>query len=402
MSTDHESLLSAYLDGQLVPDQKHSAEAALASDPAAVEELRSLAGVRDLIAGLSRPAAPDLAPEVMRRLNLGSSGRRFAGTRVPWSRHRAFVVGAAAAGLAGLVFVGGYLQFRPRHVRPQVVMAQNVDAGSFAPDPDVDATLKVVTVAPVGPPRPIQERSSTDGPSVSPLPGPISPDAKLAAENQAAPLARASLLGLLNDQEPPRVFLVTDLDGLPVREQVVSLLGSSTHRDFHQFEIPPTTTTDAASPAIKSTVFAVTLDPSELATLRDRLTTAFTERLEESEAEPALLTQLAALGQVSTLPANPAADVLFPQTSLSLRFHPHQGNAWPPAPDEVERAGKDRRASAKLPAQSDVTSEKPTVGQPREGSAGVSKPPLAPGETASPDLQKPSVVLVWIISPVAD
>ncbi len=400
MSTDHESLLSAYLDGQLVPDEKQSAEAALASDPAAVEELRSLAGVRDLVAGLSRPAAPDLAPEVMRRLVVGSSGRRFAGAWVPWSRHRAFVSGAAA-GLAGLVLAGGYLQSRPRHVAPHPVLAQSVEAAP-AP-PDVDASLKVATAAPVGPPRPIQERPSTDGASVSSSPDAVISDAKPAAENSAASLARASLHGLLNDQEPPRVFLVTDLDGLPIREQVVSLLGSSTHRDFHQFEIPPTAAaTGAPSPSTRSTVFAVTLDPSELATLRDRLTTAFAERLEESEAEPALLTQLADLGQVSTLPANPAADVLFPQTALSLRVHAPRNDAWPPAPEQAERAEKDRRPSAKQPAQAGVASEKSTVGQSQEASAGVSNPPLAPGETAATDLQKPSVVLVWIIGPIAD
>src|SRR4051812_31797905 len=51
-----ESLLTAYLDGELDPDQRTSIASALVSDPELAEQLRKLSSVRDLIAGLGRPA----------------------------------------------------------------------------------------------------------------------------------------------------------------------------------------------------------------------------------------------------------------------------------------------------------------------------------------------------------
>ena len=68
MLPDDESLLSAYLDGELGREEHEAVESFLNSDPRLAETLRGLVGVRDLLADLSRPVAGDAAPEVMRRL----------------------------------------------------------------------------------------------------------------------------------------------------------------------------------------------------------------------------------------------------------------------------------------------------------------------------------------------
>ena len=68
MTIDDDSLLSAYMDGQLGPDQQLVVESALVSDPQLGEELRSLTAVRDLLAGLPRPAAVDVTARVRARI----------------------------------------------------------------------------------------------------------------------------------------------------------------------------------------------------------------------------------------------------------------------------------------------------------------------------------------------
>ena len=65
-----ESLLTAYLDGELDPQGRRRLESLLAADLRLVASLRDLQAVRDRISELSRPVPPDLTPEVMRRLRI--------------------------------------------------------------------------------------------------------------------------------------------------------------------------------------------------------------------------------------------------------------------------------------------------------------------------------------------
>src|SRR5215213_6991086 len=74
MKPEDEIFLSAYLDGELDPDERSVVESALLSDPSLGERLRQLAAVRDLVANLPRPPARvDLAPAIVGRI-----GRRRA------------------------------------------------------------------------------------------------------------------------------------------------------------------------------------------------------------------------------------------------------------------------------------------------------------------------------------
>ena len=94
MTLDDDSILSAYLDGQLGPEQQQAVESALFADPQLAEELRGLAFLRDLMAGLPREASPDVTSRVMRRVRrrhtaghaCGDASRGARSARPPWSR----------------------------------------------------------------------------------------------------------------------------------------------------------------------------------------------------------------------------------------------------------------------------------------------------------------------------
>ena len=73
MTLDDDSILSAYLDGQLGPEQQQAVESALFADPRLAEELRGLAALRDLLAGLPREAPADVTSRVMRRVRRRAS-----------------------------------------------------------------------------------------------------------------------------------------------------------------------------------------------------------------------------------------------------------------------------------------------------------------------------------------
>ena len=102
MSTDDESLLGAYLDGELEPEQRLAVESSLSTDARLAAMAQRLAAVRELVAGLSRPASPDVSLEVMRRVHRVSRDRR------PWilgRRARRWGVSAfAASALLAIVF----------------------------------------------------------------------------------------------------------------------------------------------------------------------------------------------------------------------------------------------------------------------------------------------------------
>src|SRR4051812_21215633 len=104
MTLDDESLLSAYLDGELDPDQRSSIEAALLADPELAEQLRRLAAVRELVAGLPRPAPTvDLAGAIGARI-----GRRPSreDRRERSSTHLRGIAVLAGLGLAATVLIG--------------------------------------------------------------------------------------------------------------------------------------------------------------------------------------------------------------------------------------------------------------------------------------------------------
>ena len=113
MSSVDDTFLSAYMDGQLDSDQQQVVESALVASPELAENLRALAAVRELVAGLPREACADISPQVMRRIRgLNRSRSLFTPSRawVAPTRRVAAVAGifTVAAGIM-LVVTGHHL-----------------------------------------------------------------------------------------------------------------------------------------------------------------------------------------------------------------------------------------------------------------------------------------------------
>ncbi|MHC5540998.1 anti-sigma factor family protein, partial [Singulisphaera rosea] len=89
MNFDDESILSAYIDGELDPEDRQRVELAILSDPFLDERVRQLSSVQQWVGQLSRPTSGvDLTSSVLqaidRQLTYGPtmpSSRRFAGWR---------------------------------------------------------------------------------------------------------------------------------------------------------------------------------------------------------------------------------------------------------------------------------------------------------------------------------
>src|SRR3984957_4937530 len=93
MTLKDESLLTAYLDGELEPDERSSIESALLDDPELARRLRQLVAVHELVAGLHRPVLQvDLTGQIGSRIGPGPGrpwpelrgGRRVFALTATW------------------------------------------------------------------------------------------------------------------------------------------------------------------------------------------------------------------------------------------------------------------------------------------------------------------------------
>ncbi len=368
MTIVDESLLSAYMDGQLSPEQQLAVELALVSDPQLGEELRSLTLVRDLLAGLPRDASVDVASRVMSRI----SGRSRLGTIlsiVP----RQFAIRRHPSRAAGLLAIAAGLLIA-------AVMSFVLRVGPGGPRGQADAQLAIHD------PSPMHQVSSADSPLHAPESGwplfvshPIREGASSQAEakdrvqgdsHRAAPASGEleHVSQYLDNPDLRRIFLVANVMDDSEQKQVASVVEQTTRFNFYKITIAQGIVIDPRHPG-EATVFALVVDPSELITLRDRLRKAVHDRVEETPIDPKIVTQLADIGQVQACPPSPMADVEIPRESLALL---------------VPKAGSDEHPPAPAVAPRDPTPvRRPTPEQERSS-------PAAELETAK------SIVLVWV------
>ncbi len=257
-------------DDEPPPDRR----AAATSDPAALAELRSLAAVRDLVAGLSRPAAPDLREAVLGRI---------AARRRRRPRTRAAVAATLLAGCLAAFAVG-----RGRAPRP------------VAAPPPSPATV----VAAVAPAAPAVVEPAAPTPTRAPV---------VARRFVGPPDERPALVRRLMERAGPvHVFLAADSRTIDAAG-AAALVRLSSRRDFHRFDLPAEDDRPAAA------VFVAVLDPAELRTLRMRLADALPGGVREREADPLLLADLARAETATTLRGAPAAELLVPRRELAIR-----------------------------------------------------------------------------------
>ena len=277
MNLEEETFLTAYLDGELPPGPREGVESTLASDPRLAEDLRRLTAVRDLVAGLPRPAAPvDVSAAVVARL-----GRRPAKV---WAV-RVAALFASAAALVGAVTVG-LLQPPP------------------APDRALSALPRPRPTPPIAPPS-VDEPAPT--PSVGPAFADLGPDRNEAQRaNEAQRVHR-----LLDSPNLRKVFVVTDSFGGEADRHVGSILEKTPRREsaYGRMTVAEEIAIDPEHPG-KATVYVVVLDDRELARLRAQLNRAFPGSVRENDSRPEVVTQLADIGQVAVLPGTPVTDLV--------------------------------------------------------------------------------------------
>lgn len=308
MMLDDKSLLSAYLDDELDLAGRLEVESALLTDPRLSEELRQLAGVREMLAGLSRPeSSRDLAVEV---------GARLRGRRAPWPLRGAFppAIAAAAALLIALPLGWDWFAGQERHKPARPLEA----AGGLALAPKSPQRAQFV-VEGAGPER----LGIEDAPK-----GPAPEVGQVAArdddpEAKAREAEQAHIRKLLDSPHLRRVFVVTDVIGGDASERVGALLKQTPRGEpfYGRITISQGIVIDPKHPD-QATVFALVMNDRELRQLQAKLDETFPKAVEESIAEPSVVTQLADIGQVAVLSGIAAPDVTIPAavpSHLALR-----------------------------------------------------------------------------------
>jgi len=341
MTIDDDSLLSAYMDGQLNPDQQLLVESALVSDPQLGEELRSLTAVRDLLAGLPRPAAVDVTARVRARIPRKSRFQpilRMVPDRIGVRRRPAVAVGmvGVAAGLLIAVSLTFSYMMGPGAPRdPAGLPGENVTslkASQSLPPVPLEASESRWPLFASHPKRKAASSQSRDEDHRR-------GDSRRPAAN---PSTLEHVSQYLDNPDLRQMFLVSDIVDRSAAQQVASVVEQTTRFNYYKITIAQGIVIDPRHPD-EAMVFALVVNSSELNNLRDRLRTAFQDRVEESPVNPKVVTQLADIGQVQACPPAPMAEVVIPREALAIRV-PEAESGERPAPDPVPEtpSGRDR------------------------------------------------------------
>ncbi len=187
---------------------------------------------------------------------------------------------------------------------------------------------------------------------------------------------------LLDDPHLRRVFLVADQIGQPAEPQVASLVERTTHRDYFKITVSQGIVIDPRHPD-RATVFAVVLDENELEPFRDRLQRAFSERLQEEDVNPALVVQLADIGQVVSFPAHPIGDLTIPRANLALRIPEFGAPRNPPDPALVAAESELDEPTAEQERSSPAAALKRSQEIMQRAEAGAVANSMGPGDQAA-------------------
>jgi hypothetical protein len=314
MKPDDQSLLSAYLDGQLAPEQHRAIESCLADDSRLAEEIQSLRHARDLVSELSRPVPPDLSSAVMARVRARLLRRR------PWHTRRyavSWVAGGLGAAAAVVLFL--LLQAHPSAPGPNVAAK-----GGRVPEAHqgVGSPVANEQVADSEPERPAD--SGRSGPPAATSDNARESGSRIAGDSSVPEPERVArelrtFRELLDNPALRKVFLITDQVGDASEHQVESIVERTTRQEYFRATVSQGIVIDPRHPG-KAVVFAVVLERNELEPFRNRLRADFKDRFHEEDVDPAITLQLADVGQVVALPAHPVGDVTIPPTAgLALR-----------------------------------------------------------------------------------
>ncbi|MGC8638334.1 MAG: anti-sigma factor family protein [Isosphaeraceae bacterium] len=405
ISPDDESVLSAYIDGELDSSERRAVESAMAADPLLSIKVHDLLAVRDLVADLSRSTGSDLSPLVLERIQ-----GRLADPR-PWKTIRQNLpwLATALATAAAIVLVIVATRHQPSRIAPGVrnqVAVQDDSGGQLGPGNHSAAAApdEVVALSPA------LNHASRGGRTTSTK---GIGNGSFTSGDQIETLDQRRLRSLIDDPRLQRVFLVTDQLGGPAdaEKQVASLVERTTRHDYFKITISQGIVIDPLHPD-RAVVFAVVLDESELTSFRKGLKDQFQERVQDHEVDPAIALQLADIGQVVSLPAHPEAKITIPDERLAIRAHTDGPTAaqehsdpvpgLPDSPPGGVQAAETPQPTELLPAHAEQSlhARTATIGPVRSTDGGEDAPnrSFLPHAGMGAD-DHHLIVLVWVTGP---
>ncbi len=369
MTLDDESALSAYLDGELSPEETRVVDRASASDPAIAARLVALATTSEAVAGLSRCAAPcGLASTVLARISADPPRRR-----APF-----WLATAASVAFAFLLAAKSGLLPTSR--------------------PGVDPELHLVVVD--RPKAPARDVVAIDEPLLDPIEigePPIAVD-PLGPVADPADSARRTVVDLLDRPGLRRVLVPLKAADATAADRVGDILRNTARKDpvYGRISVPGGLAIDPTFPD-EAEVFTAMMDGPEYEQFLDRLNQVFGEVVLDTRFDPAIAMQLADFGRVSVGSGHTAAGLVEPPVDPALAekagLDPHppiivDEPADPNSPDPIERV------------RSQYERDHPTTG--RIEAPGDPSPTPKGARARSKPATGPVPVLIWVTTKARD
>jgi anti-sigma factor RsiW len=329
MTLDDDSFLSAYMDGQLNPDQQQWVESALVADPQLAENLRRLTILRDLLASWPCDASVDVTAPVLNRIRrrlrlraLLAESLHPSTAPLRWARAAGLTV---AAGLL-IALTLTLTPWPPRRAPDRSAGAPLPSTASHVGFPKVPQPEAPEAQQPSSASRVLEagasgERESGDRPAGQTPP---------AAEVRVAAGELEDVRQYLDNPHLRHCFLVSDPDGTAQRK-VASVVEQTTRFNYYKITISQGIVIDPRHPD-QATVFALVVNSRELENLRLQLRTALKDQVEEPPVDPTIVTQLADIGQVQACPPALLADMMIPR-DRDLAIKQPAGAENPPEPE---------------------------------------------------------------------
>lgn len=276
MALHDDSLLTAYLDGELDSAQRLMVQAALLDSPELAERLQSLASVRSLLGAMARPTLEaDLSGPIDRELGARAQRRHL----------RVRVASLAAAAVLMLAVVPLFRDW-PDRPEPRRIPDRSV-AVVHQPPPTIRARTDVPR-RDTEPPAPAVPTALAAGPPPSRPGPPAEPD-----------LDRLRALLLQGEAEPARrVVVVIDSLNPDLLAQVRGAVLETVRQDSLWGEIPVGANLVDPSLHDEAFVFAMRMDDSEYAHFEQHLRRRIpgsVAHLENESPDPLVTERLAAL-----------------------------------------------------------------------------------------------------------
>jgi hypothetical protein len=422
MTLRDESLLTAYLDGELGPEDRSLVESAVMSDPELAEQLRQLAAVHELVAALPRPVFPaDLAGTLCAALDRRAQvrGRRTVAVRLGPRLRFGFGFGFGLGLAATVLLALGLTLFSRLRVGPQIPAgpgpAHPLEIAQA--EPALPGATPPIHPTPAG--APVATSETASNPTADRDEAQLLPSGERFAGTQQR--EADALRDMLDNPRLRRILFVTDILGGGADSRVEELVQKTprTEATYARITVSQGIVIDPLHPN-EATVFALVMNEQELRNFRKTLEQSFPQHVEEAGADPFLVTQLSDMGQVALRPGTRASAVDIPADvahTVAIQVDVNEQR-----PMETTAVTKDF-GRPDLAAVSELSGGKPGPGPGRPAPASPTPRPRpqalaesapGPGKPSEPALaasslpkslertpslrDPPAIVLIWVTS----